>query len=411
MEKPEVLTTISENEMKRPRKPHHRWIPWLLVIIFAVVAVLGWRAATRRQQEEQAMRAEQARAAALRPIPVAVTTVSRRNFPVYLTGLGSVTAYNTVAIQPRVAGQIMKLFFQEGQHVKAGQTLVQIDPRPYEVQLQQAQGQLARDQAQLHDAVLNETRDKALYGSGIIPRQQFDTQQALVGQLQGAIAADKAQIANAQLNLSYCQLRAPIAGKVGLRMVDVGNIVQPSTGILVITQMRPIAVIFTLPEEQLAPILRGLRAGRSFRVEAYDRADQHAIAAGKLLATDNLINQTTGTLRLKAAFPNENEALFPNEFVNVHIETQVLHNALVVPAATLQHSTQGNFVFVVRADHTVEERPVQVDMTQGNFVVLRSGVQPGEMVVTDGQDKLRVGSHVTPQAPSPTALAAGDQSL
>ncbi|HEX5483575.1 MAG TPA: MdtA/MuxA family multidrug efflux RND transporter periplasmic adaptor subunit [Terriglobia bacterium] len=411
MEKPEVLAPISESETSRPRKPHHRWIPWLLVIVFAVVAVLGWRAANRRQQEEQALRAEQARAAALRPVPVAVAKVSRRNFPVYLTGLGSVTAYNTVTIQPRVSGQILKLSFREGQHVKAGQMLVQIDPRQYEVQLQQAQGQLSRDQAQLHDAVLNETRGKALFGSGIIPRQQFDTQQALVGQLRGALAADKAQIANAQLNLSYCQLRAPISGKVGLRMVDVGNIVQPSTGILVITQMHPISAIFTLPEEQLAPILRGLRAGQSFRVEAYDRADQHEIARGTLLATDNLINQTTGTLRLKATFPNEDEALFPNEFVNIHIETQVLRNALILPAAALQRGTQGNFVFVVRPDHTVEERPVDVEMTQGNSVIFRSGVQPGETVVTDGQDKLRVGSHVTPQKPSHPALAAGEKGL
>ncbi|HLI35579.1 MAG TPA: efflux RND transporter periplasmic adaptor subunit, partial [Terriglobia bacterium] len=235
------------------------------------------------------------------------------------------------------------------------------------------------------------------------------TQQALVGQLQGSLAADKAQIANAQLNLTYCQLTAPISGKVGLRMVDVGNIVQPSTGILVITQMQPIAVIFTLPEEQLTPVLRGLRRGESFHVDAYDRSDVHKIASGTLLATDNLINQTTGTLRLKAKFSNQDESLFPNEFVNIHIETEVLRNATVIPAAALQHGTQGDFVFVVRPDRTVEERSVRAEMTQGNYVVLSSGLQPGEIVVTDGQDKLHVGSHVTPQTPH-TTHSSGEQS-
>lgn len=405
----EVLTQIPEKGTSRPKKPGRRWIPWLLAAIFAVIAVLAWRAAERRQQEEQVMRAQQARAAALRPVPVAVATVVRRNFPVYLTGLGSVTAYNTVTIQPRVSGQITRILFREGQHVTTGQLLVEIDPRPYQVQLQQAQGQLAHDQAQLHDALLDLGRDKALVASGVIPRQQLDTQQALVGQLQGSIVADKAQIANAQLNLAYCKLTAPIAGKVGLRMVDIGNIVQPTTGILVITQLQPIAVIFTLPEEQLTPILTGLRRGQVFRVDAYDRTDQHRIASGTLLATDNLINQTTGTLRLKATFPNQDEALFPNEFVNVHIETEMLPHALVVPAAALQHGTQGDFVFAVNSDHTVAEQPVKIDMTQGNYVVLSSGANPGETVVTDGQDKLHVGSHVTPQALQ-TIVASGAQS-
>lgn len=402
----EILTRVPEPQIRRPKKPHHRWIPWVLVAGFAVVAVLGWRAAVRRQQEEQVMRAAMARAEALRPVPVAVAPVVRRNLPVYLEGLGSVTAYNTDTIQPRVAGQIMKLFFREGEHVTAGQALLQIDPRPYQVQLQQAEGQLNHDQAQLRDDLLDLARDKALAGDGIITRQQLDAQQALVGQMQGSIISDKAQIANAQLNLAYCQLTAPISGKIGLRMVDVGNYVQPGNGIVVITQMQPIAVIFTLPEEQLTPILQGLRRGQSFPVDAYDRSDVHKIASGTLLATDNLINQTTGTLRLKAKFSNQDEALFPNEFVNIHIETQVLHNAALIPAAALQHGTQGDFVFVVRSDKTVEERPVQIDMTQGNLMVVRSGLTAGETVVTDGQDKLRIGSHVAPQK-SPMRPAAG----
>jgi membrane fusion protein, multidrug efflux system len=404
----EVLTPIGEKNTGLPPGRHHRWVPWVLMAVFAVVAGLGWRAANQRARQEQAMRLAQARAAALRPIPVAVAKVIRRDFPVYLTGLGSVTAYNTDTIQPRVSGEIMKVLFQEGQYVRAGQLLAQIDPRPYEVQLEQAQGQLARDQAQLDEAQLELKRNTALFASGIVPRQQVDTQQALVNQLRGSIATDKAQISSVQLNLQYCQLTAPISGKLGLRMVDVGNIVQPTTGIVVITQLQPIAVIFTLPEEQLGPILRGLRVGRSFEVQAYDRTDAHQIATGILLATDNLINQSTGTLRLKAKFANNNEALFPNEFVNIHIRTEVLRNALVVPAAALEHTTRGNFIFVVRPDRTVEERQVETQVTQGNFIVLSSGIKADETVVTDGQDKLHVGSHVTPQASS-APTASGEQ--
>lgn len=408
MEKHEVLSPLSESESARPGKPHHRWIPWVLMAIFAVVAVLAWRAVTRSQQQEQAARAAQARAAALRPVPVTATTVIREDLPVYLTGLGTVTAYNTDTIQTRVDGQVMKVFFREGQHVNAGQLLVAIDPRPYQVQLEQAQGQLAKDQAQLHDALLDQARDKALLADGVIPRQQVDTQNSLVGQIQGAIVADKAQINNAQLNLTYCQITAPISGKVGLRLVDPGNIVHAanSTGLLVITQMEPIAVIFTLPEEQIMPILQGLRRGQVFRVDAYDRAGQHKIAAGSLLATDNLIDQTTGTLRLKAVFQNRDEMLFPNEFVNVRIETQVLHNAVVIPAAALQSGNRGNYVFVVKPDQTVAIQPVTTGLTQGNSVVVSSGVQPGETVVTDGQDKLRNGSHVTTRAPRPSGAQA-----
>jgi multidrug efflux system membrane fusion protein len=404
MEKPEVLHRAPEVETVSPQKsPHQRWIPWLLVAVFAVVAILAWRAAVRRQQGQLLERAAQARAAALRPVPVMVAQVEKRDLPVHLTGLGTVTAYNTDTIQTRVDGQVMNVFFREGQHVNAGQPLLEIDPRPYQVQLEQAQGQLAKDQAQLNNALLDQARDKALIADGVIPRQQYDTQQALVGQLQGGIVADKAQIANVQLNLSYCKITAPISGKVGLRLVDPGNIVKAAsnTGLLVITQMQPIAVIFTLPEEQLPPILQGLRRGQVFPVTAYDRGDQHAIASGKLLATDNLIDQTTGTLRLKAVFPNPDEMLFPNEFVNVHIQTQVLHNALIVPAAALQSGNRGNYVFVVRPGHTVELRPVEVSLTQGNSAVIGSGLAAGETVVTDGQDKLRNGSHVTPQPAHP----------
>ncbi|MGH9359192.1 MAG: MdtA/MuxA family multidrug efflux RND transporter periplasmic adaptor subunit [Terriglobia bacterium] len=397
----EVLPHLSEPETGRRQRPGRRWLPWLILLAFAVIAVLGWRAAVRRQQAQQQALAAQARAAALRPIPVTVAKVEQRNFPIYLTGLGSVTAFNTDTIQTRVDGQIMKVFFREGQHVAAGQPLVEIDPRPYQVQLEQAQGQLSRDQAQLNNAIVDLGRDKALVASGVIPKQQFDTQTALVAQLQGSIQADKAQIASAQLNLAYCHITAPISGKVGLRLVDPGNIVHASdtTGLIVITQMQPIAVIFTLPQELLAPILQGIRRGQSFPVDAYDRADQHKIASGTLVATDNRVDQTTGTLRLKAVFANQDELLFPNEFVNVHIQTQVLRNALLIPASSLQHGTQGDFVFVVQPDNTVEQRIVQIDRTEGNFAIIRSGLAPSDTVVSDGLDRLNNGSHITPRSP------------
>lgn len=397
MEKHEVLPGASQRESLPPGRPHRRWLAWVLVLIFAVIAVLAWKAAERRERAQQLAQAAQARAAASRPVPVAVAQVEQHDLPVYLTGLGTVTAYNTDTIQTRVDGQVMQVFFREGQHVAAGQLLVQIDPRPYQVQLEQAQGQLARDQAQLRDDRLDLARDKALFGSGIIPRQQFDAQQSLVGQLEGAIETDNAQIANAKLNLSYCRITAPITGKVGLRLVDPGNIVHAAanTGLVVITQLHPIAVIFTLPEGQLTPILQGLRRGESFRVDAYDRADQHKLAQGRLLATDNLIDQSTGTLKLKAAFSNENDLLFPNEFVNVRIQTEVLHNAILVPAAALETGSQGQYVYVLGADGTAALRTVQVAMMQGNTAVIGSGLQAGETVVTDGQDKLRNGSRVS----------------
>lgn len=397
MEKHDVLPRTSPSETSQPAKPHHRWIPWLLVLIFAVIAALAWKAAAHRQRAQQMARAAQARAAALRPVPVAVARVEERDLPVYLTGLGTVTAYNTDTIQTRVDGQVMRVYFREGQHVSAGQPLVEIDPRPFQVQLEQAQGQLARDQAQLRDDRLNLERDRALFGGGIIPRQQFDTQQSLVGQLKGAIEADEAQIASAKLNLSYCRITAPISGKVGLRLVDPGNIVHAAsnTGLVVITQMKPITVLFTLPEGQLAPILQGLRRGEAFPVDAYDRADQHELARGRLLATDNLIDQATGTLKLKAVFANENELLFPNEFVNIHIQTAVLRHAILVPAAAIESGNQGEYVYVVNESGTAALRPVQVAMTQGDTAVISSGLAAGETVVTDGQDKLRNGSHVS----------------
>lgn len=404
----DVLPRLSEQETGPRQRRGRKWVPWLVLLAFAVIAVLGWRVAVQRQQAAQQVLAAQARAAALLPVPVTVASVGRRNLPIYLTGLGSVTAYNTDTIQTRIDGQIMQVFIREGQHVTAGQPLLQIDPRPYQVQLQQAQGQLDHDQALLRDALLNLARDKALVDSGVIPKQQFDTQASLVAQLQGSVQADKAQIANAQLNLAYCHITAPISGKVGLRLVDPGNIVHAASasGLLVITQMQPIAVIFTLPQEQLTPILQGLRRGQSFPVDAYDRSDQHKIASGKLLATDNLIDQTTGTLRLKAVFSNENELLFPNEFVNVHIQTQVLRNALLIPASALQHGTQGDFVFVVHPDRTVEQRTVQIDRTQGSLAIIHSGLTFGDTVVSDGLDRLHNGSHITPQSPH----KAGDQS-
>ena len=339
-----------------------------------------------------------ARANASAVLPVTVANVTRQDLPVYLSGLGSVAAYYTVSVKSRVDGQLVDVKFREGETVKQGALLAVIDPRPYQAQLEQAQAQLFKDQASLRDAQLNYERYKGLLqNSGAMSQQQVDTQQATVDQLQGTVHNDQATVDNAKLNLSYCHITAPVGGRIGLRLVDPGNMVHASdtNPILVITQLQPITALFTLPEDQLPEVAKRMRKAL-LEVDAYSRDDSTKLATGKLLTIDNQIDQTTGTGRLKAVFSNEDNVLWPNQFVNIHLLLETRKNATVIPSAAVQQGPQGSYVYVVKPDKTVEARNVNPSLTEGNLTQIASGISPAEVVVTDGQDKLQTGTHVEP---------------
>lgn len=330
------------------------------------------------------------------PVPVVAASARRGDMPIYLSALGTVTAYNTVTVKSRVDGQIVRVAFQEGQTVRAGDLLVEIDPRPFQVQLAQAQGQMARDRSQLELARRTLQRNRELFDQGIIARQMLDDQQAAVGQYEGSVQVDQALIDQAQLQLTYSRVTAPIGGRIGLRRVDVGNVVHANDeqGLCVITQVQPITVVFTVPEDDLRTVLDRTGGGRGLAVEAFDRAGQKLLATGTLQSTDNQIDPATGTTRLKAVFDNADGALFPNQFVNVRLRLDVRENAVIVPGAAVQHGDAGTFVYVVKPDATVEVRPVVVGPSAGGETAITSGLAAAEQVVVDGVDKLRAGSAV-----------------
>jgi multidrug efflux system membrane fusion protein len=386
-----------------PPKPRRKGLGWLWLLLLAGCAYAGFHYWQASQKKTAAAAAAQESKAAHRAVPVVAVPARVGDLPVYLRGLGSVTPFNTVTVKSRVDGQLMAVHFQEGQFVKQGELLAEIDPRPFRVQLEQAEGQMARDQAQFNDAKVNLARYQALWEAKVIAKQQLDTQAASVGQFEGAIEADQSAIDNARLQLTYAQITAPIAGRVGLRQVDVGNIIHAAdpNGLVMIAQLEPIAVLFTIPADNLPPVLNKLRGGVKLPVDAYDREDRVKIASGSLLTVDNQIDPTTGTSRLKAVFENTSNALFPNQFVNCRLLLEVKHNVVIVPAAAIQRGPSGSYVYAVNPDQTVTMRQIKVGITEGNDVEVTSNLAGGVQVVTDGQDKLQDGAKVDVRSPAP----------
>jgi multidrug efflux system membrane fusion protein len=376
------------------------WLWVLALIVLAGGAYYYYK--TRPSSESKAAPAPGAKAAGLGTVSVAVTSAVKQNVPYFLSGLGSVTAFNTVTVKSRVDGELQKVNFTEGQFVHEGELLAEIDPRPFQVALEQMEGQLFRDQAQLNNARVDFKRYDQLAKEGVIASQQVDTQNAMVAQLEGAVRADQAQIDNEKLQLIYCKITAPLTGRVGLRLVDQGNMIHATdpNGLVVITQVQPIAVLFTLPEDNLPEVIQHMKSEK-LGVEAYSRDDQTKLATGQLLTVDNQIDPTTGTVRFKAAFDNRDLSLWPNQFVNTRLMLAVRKDAIVVPLAAVQRGTQGSYVYTVKGGKA-NMQPVNVDLTQGNIALIASGISVGDQVVVDGQERLQSGTPVEVHDVSPS---------
>lgn len=385
----------------------------LLLILVALVAVAGYflwpkgddgSATNASQQQPRGKNGRRNMPLA----PVQAATAQTQSVPQYFSGLGTVTAANTVTVRSRVDGQLMAIHFQEGQQVEAGQLLAEIDPRPYQVALAQAQGQLARDKATLANAQRDLARYQKLAKSSLVSQQELDTQRSLVSETQGTIKADEGSVASAELNLTYSRITAPIAGRVGLKQVDVGNYITSgdSTGLVVLTQTHPIDVLFSLPENNIQPILQAQKAGQPLIVEAWDRSNSTLLTQGELLSLDNQIDTTTGTIKLKARFSNEDDRLFPNQFVNARLKVNTLHDAVVIPVAALQMGSEGNFVWVINSENQVSKKSVKPGLQDSEKVVISAGLDAGERVVTDGLDRLTEGAKVEVVAPQTTPLTS-----
>ena len=396
----------SSDQTSRPSKrPRHAW-PWLLLLVAVAGGFLVFFYGHGRAE----------RSAAIGPPPppaisVVTSTARKGNIGVYVNALGSVTPLSTVTIRSRVDGQLMSVNYREGQLVREGDLLAEIDPRPFQTQLTQAEGQLERDQALLNNAVVDLERYKTAYSKNAVPKQQLDTQTALVHQYEGTVKNDEGLVANAKLQLDYCRITAPTSGRVGLRLVDPGNIVHATdtNGMLVITQLQPMTVVFSVAEDYLPHIQEQLRRGHHLSVEAFDRTQQKKLANGSLQSLDNQIDTTTGTLKLKAIFPNKDNSLFPNQFVNVRLLVATQRGATLIPSAAIQRNADSAFVYLVKPDQTVAMQNVSVGTTDGEVTAVE-GLQPGDTIAVDGLDKLQSGAKVIVRQapPEPPELKPSD---
>jgi membrane fusion protein, multidrug efflux system len=392
------------------RTTQRQW--WLRITsagVAALVTLGGYRAFAKVQSQPAGAGGRDRGNSPAASVPVVAAHARVGDMGVYLTGLGTVTALKTVAVRTQVDGQLVTVAFKEGQLVRAKELLAQIDPRPFQVQLEQAEGQAAKDAATLKNARVDLQRYQVLVEQAAVPRQQLDTELSTVQQLEASVKSDQAQIDSARLNLTYARITSPLTGRIGLRLVDPGNIVHvtDTNGIAVITQRQPIAVVFTIPQDSLPDVQRQLNAGRRLAVDAYDRDIRTKLASGALAAVDSQIDTTTGTIKLKATFANDNEALFPNQFVNARLLVNTIRRAVLVPSAAIQRGPQKTFVYVVTAAGTVEAHDVTVTMSDDVESAVGSGLAAGDVVVTDGVDRLQPGTRVTVRFADPKTQESG----
>ena len=386
-----------EGRVRNPEseKTRHGWV-WSIVLLVCVAGGFFVRPYFVATQSTVSVSTVNAEKPSRSTVSVIAKAAVKGNLPVYLNGLGTVTGLRTVTVKSRVDGELVKMAFQEGELVKAGDLLAEIDPRPFQVQLMQAEGQLMRDEALLSNAQLDLQRYQTLLEQDSIAAQQTATQAATVKQYQGIVETDKAMVANAKLQLSYAKITAPISGRLGLRLVDQGNIVKTSdaNGIVVITQTQPIAVVFTVPEDQIPAVMKQRHLGKTLLLEAFDRSGKNKLAQGQLLAVDNQIDVNTGTVKLKGQFANDDTALFANQFVNIRMQVDTLRDVVIVPSAAVQTGNKGTFVYVVDAEQSVSMRVVKLGAVYQEQVAVLEGVKAGELLVVEGADKLREGAKV-----------------